>query len=151
VIGDTDRRVFVADSFKGLPPPDAASYPADAGSSFHTMTDLAISRQTVEDNFRRYGLFDERVVFLEGWFKDTLPSAPIEKLAVLRLDCDMYESTIQPLDALYYKVSRGGVVIVDDFNIIACTQAVHDFRTKHNIASPLLPIDGWGVWWRRDS
>jgi O-methyltransferase len=140
----------VADSFQGLPPPDATTYPADTGSSFHTMSPLAISRQTVEDNFRRYGLLDDRVVFLEGWFKDTLPSAPIEKLAVLRLDGDMYESTIQALEALYHKVSLQGAVIVDDFNVNACAKAVHDFRAKHGIDSPLLPIDGWSVWWRCD-
>jgi O-methyltransferase len=148
--GDSRRRVFVADSFRGLPPPDETAYPSDTDSPFHTWPHLAISRQTVEDNFRRYGLLDDRVIFLEGWFKDTLPSAPIENLAVLRLDGDMYESTIQALEALYHKVSRGGAVIVDDFQISACAKAVHDFRANHNIDSPLLPIDGWSMWWRCD-
>lgn len=148
--GDEERRVFVADSFAGLPPPDAASFPADTGDIHHTFDPLAVSRTDVEDNFRRYGLLDDRVVFLEGWFKDTLPTAPIEKIAVLRLDGDMYESTIQALDALYHKVSYGGSVIIDDYFLGPCAQAVNDFRTKYGISSPILPIDGKGVWWRVD-
>ena len=73
--GETGRRVFAADSFKGLPPPDA-EFPADAGDTLHTRNQLAVSRAEVEENFRRYGLLDDKVVFLEGWFKDTLPNAP---------------------------------------------------------------------------
>ncbi len=104
----------------------------------------------VENNFRRFGLLDERVVFLEGWFKDTLPDAPIDRLAVLRLDGDMYESTIEALDALYHKVPYGGFVIVDDYFLPACAKAVNDFRERYGITSPILPIDGWGTYWRVD-
>jgi O-methyltransferase/8-demethyl-8-(2,3-dimethoxy-alpha-L-rhamnosyl)tetracenomycin-C 4'-O-methyltransferase len=148
--GDDARRVFVADSFAGLPPPDPENFPADAGDPLHTLTDLQVSRADVENNFRRFGLLDERVVFLEGWFKDTLPYAPIDQLAVLRLDGDMYESTIEALDALYHKVSYGGFVIVDDYFLPACAKAVHDFRERYGITSPILPIDGWGNYWRID-
>jgi hypothetical protein len=148
--GDRRRRVFVADSFQGLPSPDPAKYPADHGDKHHSFSQLAVSRQDVEDNFRRYGLLDDRVVFLEGWFKDTLPAAPIKSLSVLRLDGDMYESTIQALDALYHKVSRGGAVIVDDYFLGPCETAVNEFRARHRIDAPLLPIDGMAVWWRCD-
>jgi O-methyltransferase len=148
--GDDTRRVFVADSFAGLPPPDAHNFPDDAGDQHHTYTQLQVSRADVEDNFRRFGLLDERVVFLEGWFKDTLPYAPIDQLAVLRLDGDMYESTIEAMDALYHKVSYGGFVIVDDYFMAPCAKAVHDFRERYGITSPILPIDGWGTYWRVD-
>lgn len=148
--GDDTRRVFVADSFAGLPPPDLENFPADVGAEFHTMKWFEVSRAQVERNFRRFGLLDERVVFLEGWFKDTLPKAPIDQLAVLRLDGDMYESTMQALDALYHKLSYGGFVIVDDFCMPACAKAVHDFRERYEIRSPILPIDGVGTYWRVD-
>jgi len=148
--GDPQRRVFVADSFQGLPAPSPETYAADAGDEHSTFAQLAIPRQAVEENFRRYGLLDERVVFLEGWFKDTLPTAPIDKLAILRLDGDMYESTIQALGALYHKMSRGGYVIVDDYVLAPCAQAVNEFRQRHGITSPLLPIDGIGAWWLVD-
>jgi O-methyltransferase/8-demethyl-8-(2,3-dimethoxy-alpha-L-rhamnosyl)tetracenomycin-C 4'-O-methyltransferase len=144
---DTRRRVFVADSFSGLPPPNPELYAADAGDTHYAYTQLTVSRKEVEENFRRYDLLDEQVVFLEGWFKDTLPAAPIQKLAILRLDGDMYESTIQALDALYNKVSRGGFVIIDDYLLAPCAQAVNEFRSRHGITSPLIPIDGIAVWW----
>jgi O-methyltransferase len=145
-----DRRIFVADSFAGLPPPDPENFPSDAGDQHHTYNQLRVSRADVEDNFRRFGLLGEHVVFLEGWFKDTLPQAAIEKLAVLRLDGDMYESTYEALDALYHKVSHGGFVIVDDYFLAPCAKAVHDFRDRYGISSPILPIDGVGTYWRVD-
>jgi hypothetical protein len=146
--GDYERRIFVADSFAGLPAPNVDEYPADAGDLHHAFKQLAVSRLEVEENFRQYGLLDERIIFLEGWFKDTLPTAPIDRLAVLRLDGDMYESTIQALDALYHKVSQGGFVIIDDYHLTRCAQAVNDYRSRNNINSPVIPIDGLGVWWR---
>jgi O-methyltransferase len=148
--GVTDRIVWVADSFAGLPPPDTANYPHDQGITLHQFPQLAVSLERVQDNFRRYGLLDDQVRFLKGWFRDTLPSAPIERLAVLRLDGDLYESTIQALDALYDKVSPGGFVIVDDYhNVAACRQAVLDFRIKHGITDPIQTIDWGGAFWRR--
>jgi O-methyltransferase len=148
--GDITRSVWVADSFAGLPPPDAAVYHADVGDMHHTYGDfLAVSRREVEENFRRYNLLDGQVRFLEGWFKDTLPKAPIDRIAVLRLDGDMYESTIQALDALYDKLSHGGFVIIDDYHLGPCRQAIADFRSRRNINDAIIDIDGKGVFWRR--
>jgi hypothetical protein len=148
--GDTTRTVWVADSFAGLPPPNAEIYHADAGDKHHTFVDyLGVSRQVVEDNFRSYNLLDGQVRFLEGWFKDTLPNAPIDRLAVLRLDGDMYESTIQALEALYHKLSCGGFVIIDDYFLGPCRQAVTDFRSRNHINDEIVDIDGMGVFWRK--
>jgi hypothetical protein len=94
---------LVADSFAGLPPPDAARYPADRGDRHHQQSVLNVSRATVEKTFRSYDLLDRQVRFLEGWFKDALPTAPIKRLAIMRLDGDMYESTMQALEVLYDK------------------------------------------------
>jgi hypothetical protein len=96
-------------------------------------------------------LLDDQVRFLKGWFKDTLSHAPIERLAILRLDGDMYESTIQALDALYDKLSSGGFVIVDDYFLKPCAEAVHDFRTRKAIHDPIQDIDGLGAYWRREN
>jgi len=145
---DQARRVFVADSFAGLPPPNVEAYPADSGDLHHEQAELRVSVDQVRDNFRRYGLLSEQIVFLEGWFKDTLPKAPIEKLAILRLDGDMYESTIQTLDALYNKVSPGGFVIIDDYILKPCAQAVDEFRSAHGIIAPLQQVDSAAVWWQ---
>jgi len=152
VYGDTTRIVWVADSFAGLPPPDAQTYPADAGDPHSTLSDwLACSQEQVEGNFRRYGLLDDQVRFLNGWFKDTLPNAPIRQLAVLRLDGDMYESTLQAFNALYDKLSPGGFVIIDDYFLKPCAQAVHDFRKVRGISDEIRDIDGMAVFWRRSA
>lgn len=148
--GATDRTVWVADSFEGLPPPNPAAYPADAGDLLYAIDELRVSRERVMSHFDRYGLLDDKVRFLEGWFRDTLPRAPIASLAVMRLDGDMYESTTDALVSLYPKLSVGGYVIVDDYGAIpACRAAVHDFRRAMGIEDEILPIDWTGVYWRR--
>lgn len=147
--GVTDRTVWVADSFEGLPAPDAEKYPADAGDIHHQLMFLAVSCEQVKANFAKYGLLDEQVRFLKGWFKDALPHAPIEKLAVMRLDGDLYESTMDGLVSLYPKLSVGGYVIIDDYVLKGCQQAVHDFRAKFGITDEIVDIDGTGAYWQR--
>ncbi|OBB75486.1 macrocin O-methyltransferase [Mycobacterium sp. 852014-52144_SCH5372336] len=148
--GDETRRVWVADSFQGLPRPDTENYKADKGLRLDLFSGiLGVSEAEVRSNFERYGLLDEQVCFLPGWFKDTLHDAPIEQIAVLRLDGDLYESTIQGLDALYPRLSPGGYCIIDDYAIPACRQAVADYRAKHEITAPIVDIDGTGALWRK--
>ncbi len=147
--GDTTRRVWVADSFRGLPKPDAERYPADKGLDL-TTTALAIGIDEVKRNFAKYDLLDDQVQFLEGWFKDTLAPAPIEHLSVIRLDGDLYESTMDALSALYPRLSPGGYVIVDDYGCIeSCRQAVDDYRAEHGITDTIEPVDWTGAYWRR--
>jgi len=148
--GDTSRNVWVADSFQGLPPPNATRYPADAASRWHTFPELAVSLDIVKKNFSRYGLLDDQVRFLVGWFRDTLPTAPIANLALLRVDGDMYESTMDALVHLYPKLSIGGYVIVDDYNEIeSCRAAVDDYRAECGITNEIKKIDWTGIYWRR--
>lgn len=149
--GDAERQVWVADSFEGLPPPSPDLYPEDAGDVHSTYGELAISEREVRDNFQRYGLLTDRVKFLKGWFKDTLAGAPIEEIALLRLDGDMYESTIQALDALYDKVTAGGFIIVDDYGLAGCRKAVEEFRENRGISDALVDVDGAAVFWRKAS
>ena len=108
----------------GSRPPNPADYPADEADLHYTHGNvLSVSRDQVAENFRSYDLLDDRLRFLVGWFRDTLPTAPIDSLAILRLDGDMYESTIQALSALYDKLSPGGYVIVDDYFLKPCAKA----------------------------
>jgi hypothetical protein len=149
--GVTDRRVWVADSFEGLPPPNPSAYPADAGSELHQIQCLAVPLEEVKKNFTKYNMLDDRVMFLKGWFKDTLSNAPIEKLAILRLDGDLYESTIQVLQLLYDKLSPGGFVIIDDYSLPGCRKAVLDFRAQNTITDVLEDIDGYAAFWRKSA
>jgi O-methyltransferase len=146
----TDRTVFGADSFEGLPKPNASCYPADRGDRHWTHNELAVSLQQVRANLDRYGLLDDQVQFLKGWFKDTLPQAPIERIAVARLDGDMYESTMTAIDALYPKLQPGGFLIVDDYGAVkGCKQAIMDYRARHCITEPIETIDWTGAYWRK--
>ena len=149
--GDRDRSVWLADSFQGLPRPAPCEFPLDANDPHWTFASyLGVSRETVEANFRRYGLLDDQVKFLPGWFRETLPIAPIERIAVLRLDGDMYESTILALTTLYPKVSAGGFVIVDDYGALPnCRLAVEDFRAAQGITDPIATVDWTGAYWRK--
>lgn len=149
--GVTDRTVWVADSFEGLPPPSPGEYPADEGANFHLMEALAVDIDTVRDAFARFNLLDDNVRFLKGWFKDTLPEAPIEQLAVVRLDGDLYQSTMDGLEHLYPKLSPGGYLIVDDYSLPMCSSAVHDYRREHGITDPIQVIDWTGVFWQKSA
>jgi hypothetical protein len=142
-----DRRVIAADSFAGFPAP-AAGVAIDAAFDFHTYKDFAVSVAEVKAAFARYGLLDEQVVFVEGLFKDTLPSAPVDRLALLRLDGDMYASTMDGLVNLFHKVSPGGTVIADDYYLFESQRnAIDEFRAAHGITDPIVPIDQFGGYW----
>lgn len=146
----TDRKIIACDSFEGLPPPDEKKFPADAGSVFHEYSDLAIGLETVKANFAKFDLLDDQVIFLKGWFRDTMPLVPSKEIAVLRLDGDMYESTIDPLNHLFDRVSDGGWVIVDDYSVVpAAKTAVHDFLDARKISIQMTPIDDVGVFFRK--
>lgn len=145
--GVSDRRVWLADSFAGLP---TSTHQDDLHWDFERYAQLAVSLEQVQENFRKYGLLDEQGCFLKGWFKDTLPAAPIDQISVLRLDGDLYESTWDAIDALYPKLSPGGFLIVDDYGgIDSCRKAIHDYRERHGILEPIQRVDQSCVYWRR--
>jgi O-methyltransferase len=150
--GENRRRVWLADSFRGLPPPNSEQYPHDAGLDLSDQTALAVSLETVRANFEALGLLDDTVRFVEGWFADTLAHVEADAFAIVRLDGDLYESTMQSLDALYPKLSPGGFLIVDDYGAIpACRAAVHDYRDAHGVHEELEVIDWTGVYWRKSA
>ena len=145
----TDRNVWVADSFQGLPLPTLdQDKDLDMSAASHPM--LAIDLETVRNLFERYGLLDDQVRFVPGWFKDTLPALPVQTLSLLRLDGDLYESTMDGLQALYHRVAPGGFVVIDDYGCIPqCRKAVTDFRAQCGITEPIQKVDWTAVFWRR--
>jgi len=136
-----NRKIYVADSFKGLPKPNPVKYPVDANDIHYTIPELSVSLKDVKNNFEMFGDISENIIFLEGWFKDTLPKTDIDKLCVLRMDGDMYESTMDILTNLYHKLSIGGFCIIDDYGHITCRKAVEDFRNQHGIVDEIKIID----------
>jgi hypothetical protein len=155
--GVTDRLVWAADSFEGLPRPDPDQFPLEAkvqsGPVMQKLYhNLAAGLDEVKRNFEAYGLLDDQVKFLKGWFKDTLPTAPIGALSLIRLDGDFYESTSDGLRSLYDRLSIGGYVIIDDYGQDSwtyCRKAVDEFRAERQIEAPLVTVDSTCSFWQR--
>jgi hypothetical protein len=157
-MGVSDRVVWVADSFEGLPEPDAERFPVEAEAHQGVVmkrvyNHFAADIEAVRANFAAYGVLDSQVVFLEGWFKDTLPDAPVSTLAIMRLDGDYYESTMDALTNLYDKLAIGGYAIIDDYGENTwtyCRKAVDDFRRERGIDEPVQRVDSKCYFWRRE-
>ena len=146
-----DRKVYAVDSFEGLPPPKPDLFPRDEGLNLHLYAELAVSLEQVKDNFTRYGLLDEQVVFVKGLFQETLPSLDAGPFALIRLDGDLYESTYVALEALYPKLSLGGFIILDDYKLLSSVRAaVLDYRSRMGIESEMHDIDWSAVWWQKE-
>lgn len=146
----TNRKVYVADSFSGLPRP-SPHFSADATMDLSSEEILSVPLETVQDNFSRYGLLDEQVVFVKGLFRDSLPTLNAGPFALLRLDGDLYESTYGSLEALYPRLSPGGYIIIDDVNFIpSCQRAVADYRSRMAITAEMYQIDWSASWWRKE-
>lgn len=144
-----EREVWLADSFEGVPESTLRQdKPTDLSKKAYP--GLAIPKEDVINNFKKYEVSLEHVRFLEGWFKDTLPHAPIDQLSLLRLDGDLYESTMDVLQSLYHKLSPGGFIIIDDYKALPqCEQAVEEFRSQNMITEPIQKIDTMAVFWRK--
>ncbi len=151
VLEETGRVVWVADSFRGLPPPDESSNPTQDQSLLHLDPLLSVSADQVRANFEKYGPFQGRVEYLEGWFHETLTRAPLETLALIRLDGDLYSSTMDAFEALYPKLSPGGVAIVDDYHLPGCRKATNQFLERCGLdpSDTLIVVDEHAVWFRK--
>ena len=150
--GDKERKVILADSFEGLPTPGPDSDMDDiiAHEVLKKVGLFSASKETVKENFRKYGLLDDRVIFVEGWFNKSLPTAPIDKLAIMRLDADYYDSTMDAMKNLYPKLSVGGWVILDDYgHPMGCRTAVTEYRAEHDITDEIIMADQHVGYWQR--
>lgn len=144
---EESRKVHVFDSFEGLPAPYMQQ---DNGDNHHTIACLAVSVETVKEVLEKYGYLTENVIFRKGFFKDTMKeTSDIEKIAILRLDGDMYSSTIEVLEALYDKVQAGGIIIVDDWTLPGAKSAVMDFLKSRESSPEFISIDRFSCFWRK--
>ncbi len=128
--------LWAADSFEGLPDPTAEDRngTGDTGRK----GEFAYAQTEFTNNLEAFGVAQHRVRVVKGWFDQTLHKAGIERISFLRLDGDLFVSTMAPLEALYDKLSPGGMVYVDDYNsFTGCKRAVDEFRAERGIQSPL--------------
>jgi O-methyltransferase len=143
----TDKMVWLCDSFEGLPKPEPDKYPADIGDAHYTYDFLSVSQETVAANFKKYDLLDDKVRFVKGYFEHTLSDVAADKFCLLRLDGDMYSSTLVALEALYPKLMSGGYIIIDDYALEPCAKAVNDYRESNNIIATIVQVDSSSIYW----
>lgn len=147
------RKSYVCDSFQGLPPasPEFSKMATGESGWDHTHY-LEVSEELVMEDFAAYSLLDNNVIFVKGFFSDTMPplSNMIEKLAVMRLDGDMYQSTADVLYNMYGKLSTGGYVIIDDWFGFPAKKACEDFLKVHNLHPTIVPIDHLAAYWKKE-
>jgi hypothetical protein len=144
------RDVHLVDSFQGLPPNTTALDVQDWSQADY----LRVPQPEVQSNFERFNLLDNRVHFHKGYFRYALPTWRAQDkspIAVLRLDGDMYESTVDELYNLYDAVSPGGYIIIDDWSIKVCRKAVTEFFSRNNLNYEVVPIDNDAAWFRKTS
>jgi cephalosporin hydroxylase len=141
-----ERRVWVADSFRGPPEPigDEGGEP-DPERFPNLVADLNV----VREGFARFSLLDERVRFLQGSFGETLADAPIDELALLHLGTDQAEATAEALERLHDRVVAGGFVLIAHYDAPGCARAVEEFRARRGIEEPLERVDWTGAYWRK--
>jgi O-methyltransferase len=133
---ETNKKLYVCDSFEGLPKPQSDRYQNDieAGDTHYLKNSyLGVSLETVQSNFKEYNALDDNVIFLKGWFNNTLNDSRIKELSLLRMDGDMYSSTMDILNNLYEKVVPGGFIIIDDYGLGCCKLAIHEFFNSRGI------------------
>jgi len=131
-----DREYYLFDSFEGLPPAtEIDGYAAQAWQNDKT-SKIYFDNCTAEMKYAEQAMNKSKAKkykLIKGWFKDSLKNfKPETNIAILRLDGDWYDSTIQCLNGLYKYVVPGGIIIIDDYYTWeGCSKAVHDFLSKN--------------------
>ena len=146
--GAPNREVWAFDSFEGLPEASSDHDPERAGE---WTGELKASEEKVREGFRRFA-DPARLNVVKGWFQDTFPEAAskILSVAVLHADSDWYDSVRLTLETFYPKVSRGGFVVIDDYNDWeGAKTATDEYRAAHGIDAPLREIDITAVYWQK--
>jgi cephalosporin hydroxylase len=130
-----NRRVWVADRFES------------GGSA--TAFEFARDFNTVRDGFARFGLLDDRVVFLQGPPSQTLPDAAVGQIALLRVASQDPDEIGAVLRTLYDRVTPGGFIVVDGYGAPAGEAAVDEFRAARGVSEPLTRVDWSAAAWRK--
>lgn len=140
------RRVFLFDSFEGLPQPS----PQDGERAKAWVGQCLGQEDLVREVLARSGARLNDVAIVKGWFDNTLRPAETGPIALLHLDADWYESTMTILEAFYDRVQPAGYLVLDDYgHWPGCRRALDEFMGKRNLRPQLMPSDNEGVWFRK--
>jgi len=154
-LGDTERRLWLYDTFAGMTRPEEVDRRARDGSDTITRWEFFdreghnewayAGLDEVRGNMRATGYPESRIVYVEGEVEQTLPMRIPERIALLRLDTDWYRSTRHELDHLFPRLQPGGVLVLDDYGSFeGARKAVDEYLAEHDIALFLHRIDSTG-------
>ena len=142
------RKIWLFDSFLGLPPPTAKDTAKAFKRYFPGM--CSGSRRRVEEILSALKIFPVRTYIVEGWFADTFPKARVERIAILHIDADFYESVKLSLEKFYPAVQRGGYIVLDDYGTWeGCKAAADEFLTQQTQPINLMRIDKNAYYFRK--
>lgn len=151
------RKLWLFDSYEGLPEPGERDYVANGDTGDHVRplpkgSCFGALEEVRSVTLGKFKLPEDRIEFVQGWFENTVPATrdKIEKLAILRIDGDWYESTKVCLEGLFDKVQPGGVVIIDDYDsCIGAKRAVDEFVAANDLNVTLCSDGRGGRWFRK--
>lgn len=146
-IGDRERRIFIYDTYEGMPDPSENDVAFDGDSpdvrkkieTGESGNWLEVSREEVHRNVTSTGFPDERLSLVKGKVESTIPDTVPDHIGLLRLDTDFYESTAHEMKHLYPRLSRGGILIVDDYDAWqGARRAVDEYFDSGDAPRPFL-------------
>jgi hypothetical protein len=154
-LNERDRELFLFDTYEGMPPPtehDVAFTGESAESQLKATTKddpdsvwCYASLEDVTQSVNSVGYPTNKIHFVKGKVEDTIPATAPETIALLRLDTDWYESTRHELVHLFPRLSRGGVIVIDDYgHWQGARQAVDGYLAEHGISLLLNRVDYTG-------
>jgi hypothetical protein len=138
--------LYLFDTFEGMSEPTKADRQVTSGETAAALLASSDKRSNiwayapideVRQNVATTGYPTNHLVFVKGRVEETIPTASPEKIAVLRLDTDWYESTRHELEHLFPRLSVGGVLIIDDYgHWTGARKAVDEYFNSHR--APML-------------
>lgn len=151
------RNLYLFDSFEGLPSPTSEDFYNGTTGDFIRPLDKGDCLGKIEDVknllFKKLNLNESKTELVKGWFQDTIPAFRLsEKIAVLRLDGDWYDSTRIPLENFFDNISIGGVIIIDDYaTCYGSKKAVDEFISNLSFKPDLKPDGRGGAWFIKEA
>jgi O-methyltransferase len=148
--GVSDRELWLYDTYAGMTAPGDADvcYSGERASDLLVEKERAsevwayASLEEVRSAMRGTGYPESRIRFIEGPVEETVPKAMPDKIALLRLDTDWYQSTKHELVHLYPRLVVGGVLLLDDYGYWeGQRQAVDEYFAEQGITILLNRID----------
>jgi len=136
-----EKTIWVCDSFEGCQNPGDAKFQYSQERHIYGM--YGVSLEDVKKSFKNFGLDQPRIKYLKGFFRDSLEdkTCPIQKISLLRIDCDSYSATLEVLTSLYDKVVSGGLIVFDDSCLYEARDAIKKFIEMKNLSLPLYSPD----------